>query len=148
MCIYSALTFSLKTFEFHWNVQSWSRNFARFAARPVFSPKLPPIFAPELEKYNSGNKEIRFQNWRNMIQFERITIQLISYWRSHFQFHFIDSYWCRKGKHQTNQIEIFHSFRHLLHCSEVNRRTMMINYDISLWYIYKHNCCLENHNQK
>ena len=57
-----------------------------------------------------------------MIQFERITIELISYWRSHFQFHFIDSYWCRKGKHQTNQIEIFHSFRHLLHRMEENKK--------------------------
>ena len=76
----------------------------------------------EIKKYEFGNKEIWFQNWRNMIQFERITIQLISYWRSLFQFHFIDSYWCRKGKHQTNKIEIFHSFRHLLHRMEENKK--------------------------
>ena len=65
MCIYGALTFQFETFEFHWNVQSWPRNFTRLL-QGLFSVQnfLPFLlwnwryFTLEIKKYDFRIEEI------------------------------------------------------------------------------------------
>ena len=68
----------------------------------------------EWKKYNSRMEKYD-SVWKNYNSVDLIL-------EEPFPISFIDSYWCRKGKHQTNQIEIFHSFRHLLHWIEGNKK--------------------------
>ena len=67
MCIYGALTLLFKRFEFHWNVQSWPRNFARLLQGLFSVQNFHPFLLwnwrnriLEIKKYDSRIEEIWF----------------------------------------------------------------------------------------